>query len=533
MVRRVILIATVSAVVAAAVMTAVQATESTQRLAYSAVPGHCELLTAATLDAYLPGSMMSSQSDSPCAWTSVSGVTERQLLVTLRLFNSSDAITEAQHFFAGFGGLSNGVTIARRAVPELGDQATAVTSVTGGLPARLVVRSSNLDISVSYTEGGEGDASALITDDVAITRDILRVLAHAASAAAVAPLPTGPDYATAAANACSLVGEPTLVAHLPGATDLTQPYRRLWSPSGSRSGGCEWVTPGLTSLTLAVNVSRSPEPIIDALQNYESAVATDERNADGGTRPVRGLGDRATAVIGVKTGTSSAGTDLFVWSGNAEIELDFSTIAESSPGVPTPPNEADQRAALIAVAHNVLATLAHPGAASPPQAGSATAWPRYRLPLHSCPLVSAATLADYMPDATVDQSADSPSAPVDGMQKTACVWRTQASLLAVWIGLYSGVSGLAGAQQEFESDLLADRSPAGEMITGTSQVRGVGNLATSITESDAKSQTVILLVWSGDTVIEVDYHVGTRTDVAARVSAAKSVASDVLTHLPA
>lgn len=339
---------------------------------------------------------------------------------------------------------------------------------------------------------------------------------------------TGPDYA-AVADACSLLDETILSAYLSGAADTTQPYQPPLAPAGTQSADCEWITPRLTSLTLAVNISGSAKRTAVAKRNYESAIAADMPNAAGGKLSVPALGDCATALIDVRTGTSAVDTDLVVWSGNAEIELDFAAMPSSPSGVLAEPGDGYQPVTTLKVlAYAVLAALAHPGQAAP-----AAAWPRYGPPPHSCLLVSGTTLAGYMHDAKVDSAADSLSTPADGLQQATCQWSTNDSSLTVIFSLDGAAAGLAGAQQEFESALLSDHSKAGETVTGASPVLGLGDLATAITESDSRSRYAILLVWSGNAVIEVDYRVGAGvgTGPAAQVKFAESVVSNVLSHL--
>jgi predicted DNA-binding transcriptional regulator YafY len=535
MARSVVLIVTIATFVAAIVMAAVQALGIAPRLEYAAVPGDCELLTADTVNTYLPDSMVSSQPGGTCVWTSVGGETTHQLTVAVAFFGSSDAVAQAQRYYGQPA--TNALRQTRQPVPGLGDQAAALTNAYQGTPAQtsLLVQSGNIDLSVIYSEAGQDSTSDDTSDDVmpadiAIARDILSVLARSANAMAVPAQPAGPDYVTPTGG-CALVSGPTLARYLPGATEMTQPDPPPVSPPGSRSRDCEWVTPNLTSLTLAVNISAGPAA---ALQDYAEGIAADARNADHVTLSVSGLGNRATMLTGVKTAIDgwSADTDLLVWSGDAEVELDFGTMLSPPPGVPAPPAGTDQLTALEAAAHDVLTALALPGT----NAGPAPApWPSYRLPPHACSLVRTTTLIRYVPYWTTDGAHDAPANQGPGMQEASCRWTTQThSSLSVQISTSSGASAVARAQQEFESDLLADRGTAGERITGTRQLPGPGALATVILQAGSGSKSVILLAWSGNAVIQVNYGVSATVESASHtdlVAAASAAVQDILASL--
>ncbi len=68
-----------------------------------------------------------------------------------------------------------------------------------------------------------------------------------------------------------------------------------------------------------------------------------------GARPVTGLGEQATAIFQTVTGSPSV--DLFIWSGNAEIEVTLVGVTSGSPG------RATMLAGDVAAARDVLAGL--------------------------------------------------------------------------------------------------------------------------------------------------------------------------------
>jgi hypothetical protein len=182
---------------------------------------------------------------------------------------------------------------------------------------------------------------------------VLVVIAAVVVAAAIAlalvtgSAPPGPHYASPG-NVCRLVRSATLAKYLPGpdASPGSTSLNAVGDPIGP--GVCMWYTAS-GSLTVDVNVYPAAVGNATAAQpNFNSSVqAADHgittsagRMTVTGKRPVTGLGDQATALL-LTDYLSSQGNDeafddvnLFVWSGNAVINVEYSVPLPSAEQIP-------------------------------------------------------------------------------------------------------------------------------------------------------------------------------------------------------
>ena len=287
-----------------------------QPLAYHALPGTCRLLSASTLSRYLPGAIVSPETEpappgnpqltADCSWDSISGQHDRMLGVTVAIYGGRNGVSDAHEAFAGgdnyLAAAAGGP--GTRAVTGVGDEATADTSYAGAdtQETTLAVRSSNAVAAISYsdtaiTQSPDSHQLATLADDVAIARDVLAVLAHPGTAAAVTiSSSTGPSY-TAPPHACRLISSATLNKYLPGATaDTSSPD----TPTGGISG-CDWNTQSSSSLAVEITVDDSELGPGGAQVSYElleqTLLATGGKIS--GTQPVTGVGNQAIALYPV------------------------------------------------------------------------------------------------------------------------------------------------------------------------------------------------------------------------------------------
>jgi hypothetical protein len=188
-------------IVAAAVAAAVVLWPGSQSREYTTVPPPCTLVTAATLGRYLPGATSAPLGPSVpggCHWLSTSGRQgQRELTVVAAVFGSPSGVAEAKKDFElnARGTLQTPnheitFTVTRQSVPGLGDQAAAQILQPGknAIPPTPVivvdVRSVNAALVVTLNVDQAGSARLptgpqLLSDAVAVARDVLAVLAHA------------------------------------------------------------------------------------------------------------------------------------------------------------------------------------------------------------------------------------------------------------------------------------------------------------------------------------------------------------------
>jgi hypothetical protein len=168
---------------------------------YTTLPPPCTLVTAATLARYLPGATsapLGSSVPGGCHWLSTSGRQgQRELTVIGAVFGSPSGVADAKkdfelnaHTTLQTPNHEIAFTVTRQSVPGLGDQAAAQILQPGknAIPPTPViavdVRSANADVLVTLSVDQARSARLptgpqLLSDAVAITRDVLAVLAHA------------------------------------------------------------------------------------------------------------------------------------------------------------------------------------------------------------------------------------------------------------------------------------------------------------------------------------------------------------------
>jgi hypothetical protein len=318
---------------------------------YAGQPDPCLLITMASLARYAPGTVVDpmsvavsapgSPNTSECAWNS------GPVSVTLTLSIFPGAATARQHYSSDaqgdrqYGTGTGEPVTGSQWLPGLGEEATAIfQGQADGSGVELVVWSGNAEIQVSYTFSTSPGRTALVAGAAAMARDSLAALANPAAISAA----QGPAY-TSPRHPCALIKAPTLATYVPGATILTNnPGSDAYSPQESE---CTWGGPTAT-VDLTVSTYASAE---SAQSGSESDVKGAEQSGDGitvtGTQPVKGLGGQADAIF--ETGIGGPATDLFVWSGTAEIEVDLIESPSFS--------HAALLAAATAMAREVLADL--------------------------------------------------------------------------------------------------------------------------------------------------------------------------------
>jgi hypothetical protein len=177
-----------------------------------------------------------------------------------------------------------------------------------------------------------------------MARDILAALAGPAASFQ----PHGPLYASPS-DACALIKASTLAAYAPGAGSgsiTAQP-----TPiGGPEDFNCSWY-PDTGIVSLDVNIYTDTD---SAQGGFETDLQSEDQSpftTVRGTQPVKGLGEQATAFFETGLGNSPTVT-LYVWSGNAEVQLSY-----SQEGATTPVSRAVMLAADIAMARDVLSDL--------------------------------------------------------------------------------------------------------------------------------------------------------------------------------
>jgi hypothetical protein len=275
---------------------------------------------------------------STCSWGKV-GFTN--ILLTLNLFPD---VSSAQLQFDADTQADDQSTPGKTVtgaqwLAGLGAPAAAIFQTQNGAQVELLVLSGNAELDFTYLGPGglSPDRATLLAGGIAMARDALAALASPAASSS----PPEPAYASPN-DACSLIRTSTVATFLPGATA---------SPTSGVSVGCGWIgTNGL--LDLFVTVYPDPD---SALGAFQFDVAPGNQNLAGvtfnGERPVNGLGQQATALFQTRDG--SAYVDLYVLSGNAEIELDFSPMQSGGPQ----PSRAAMLADDVVMAREVLADL--------------------------------------------------------------------------------------------------------------------------------------------------------------------------------
>jgi hypothetical protein len=376
----------------------------------------------------------------------------------------------------------------------------------------------------------------------------------------VALLPSGQaqKYTTMPAP-CTLVSTASLTKYVQGAPGT---QRSAPSSSAHQQAACTWINvigPNLEALAVEVDIYSSSSGVTLASQHFGDAPATClacAKPVRGTTHPVTGLGDQATATFMASGSGSSAdhAIVMFIRSGNADIFLNYA-IGADGPGATLPAN-AVLLADATAMARDVLASLANPAAAktappgTPPSSPAASPTPPpgpvYANPHHPCKLVSAATLARYLPGAAVIPAPAVPSPPPGTPQASTCGWGTDNGVFTIFVTTYPPGT-MQTAQQGYDFDAQYDQhgGTLGNTKTTVNEaqpVTGIGNQAIAIfqtrsTAGLAPSQVIELLAWSGNAQLEIMLNYGGPLSAqppsrTAQRAAAAAIARDILAALP-
>ncbi len=311
----------------------------------------CTLISAATLARYAPGAILNpvpaissgSPQTSECDWDSGS----ISIAVTLRLYPGAAGARNDFDFDTG----SVGVTLTgARWIPDLGEAAAATFTIEPGSDSvDLFLWSGNAYLDVSYKNTGSGpsrlDRSAPLAGVIAMARDGLAALAQPA-ASSYSP---GPQYVSPH-DACTVIKASTLARYAPGATVEKIPGGDTGGPPDIST--CAWGSDSV-SIVLIVTIESDAD---QAQSWFQSGVQYARQNHDtakfDGMQPVHGVGAQATAIFQTVMGLPAV--DLYVWSGNAEVQVSCADV-----GFGPPLSRAGKLAADIAMARDVLAGLRH------------------------------------------------------------------------------------------------------------------------------------------------------------------------------
>jgi hypothetical protein len=517
---------------------------------FSHLPKPCTLISLATLDAYLPGATATPLSISAgvgqsgfCRWTSTSGGQTTSAFAEVVILGRSSAITSAQQFYAtavsSLGCHCRGVTATTRTVAGLGDQA-AVVFITarpdanlrtapnsGSAGTCLIVRSSNAVIILNYTAMATatgtllppGTHAAQVTFLTSMARDILAGLARPAASPApglAAPISPEPHYA-GHRDPCRLITAATLARYLPGSTvgPLGNPAASPSAPSQMSS--CGWASSTSTGILLNLNVFRDAS---SAFQQFTADTQGSGQSGAGttvtGTQVLPGLGETAFAVFQTQNGAHLA--ELFVWSGNAELQFSY-----YGPGG-RPPDRATLLTGGIAMARDALAALANPAASAYLQE------PVYASPHDPCTLIRPATVATYLPGSTASPTTD--NNPLS--QLNSCSWTGVNGSLSLFATIYPDPDSALGG---FQADLQqSQQKQSGITYDGSEPVRDLGQQATAVFETSVGSPEVNLYILAGNAEIDLDFFdapfSGPQPGRAAVLAAGIVMAREVLADLP-
>jgi hypothetical protein len=521
------------------------------RGAYTSAPRQpCAMISAAELAKVLPGAaagtpesvtVTSPVSEGQCKWSSTTGSETRTLIGQVVVFGSSSSVRLAQQLYRGtvvnFGCHCPGVTASTRPVTGVGDQATRAfvaagpeadfaSSPSADLPGTsLLVRSSNavvvLDLDATATATGASLATppsgAQVAAMVSMARGVLDALARpdSAPAAASAPLSPEPHYA-GRRDPCRLITAATLARYASGATLGLGPTPSS-AQNQARSDGCTWSSDD-TFVFLTLNTFPSAAR---AGQAYQEDAASLGRSGNGvtGTESLPGIGELGAAIF--RTQSGQAGVEMLVWSGNAELQYWYA----STSGPPRP--RAELLAGAIAMSRDSLAAL------SSPAASSYLPEPRYASPHDDCALAKPATLARYVPGATVDRL------PTTGggsavPETSGCDWTSDSTGMLLSLTIAADPDSATGSYQLDLRD--ARKGQDGTKFLGAQPVHGVGEQATAVyqTLSASNAPTVALYVLSGNASVEVsasDVGIGAPLSRAGKLAADIAMARDVLASL--
>lgn len=321
---------------------------------YAGQPDPCHMVSPATLARYVPGSSFSTTPGGPamspgatqagtCFWSSP------DFNAYMNFYTYRDAITAAQVFQQKAGGQSQATDpdTGMRWITDLGEDAMAVIHTEpGNYSADVTIWSGNAELDYTYSDRRHGaaaqpDRDRLLAGAIAMARDGLAALADPATAA----FPKGISYVSPS-HPCQLIRASTLARYAAGAAGQQQSASGV---PGNRT--CDWF-PDNGDLFLTVSVSPS---IDDAQSEYQLDLQVAHQfplTKATGSQPVKGLGTQATAIFNTDP-AGDPGVELYVWSGNAVIQMSFTGNSILGPA----PSRAVMLAADIAMARDALASL--------------------------------------------------------------------------------------------------------------------------------------------------------------------------------
>src|SRR5439155_11490947 len=129
-----------------------------------------------------------------------------------------------------------------------------------------------------------------------------------------------------------------------------------------------------------------------------------------------------------------------------------------------------QLAGMICLARGVLAGLSGP-LSGWPAAASAAAEPRYAGRRDPCKLIAPATLARYVPGATLSPIPN-PSGPTSATSASTCSWGSDDTLVLLDLDFFSDA---ASAGQNFQDDAgSSGRGAHGVTVTGMQALNDLG-----------------------------------------------------------
>jgi hypothetical protein len=361
---------------------------------YTSLPAPCALVPAAMVAGYVPGAVGAGQGPSTsgttetaaCTWSGLADGEVRILTAQVSLYGSATAITDAQNAF-------NAAIPEPRCncdydlhIPGLGDEVREKWTAQGpSLPKRSVTVSAQTSAS-AVLEARAGNADVLVSSDItpyrvgetvsirtaageitvlaAAAHEILNALAHPGAVPAAPPVVT-PQYATPA-DPCGVVRTGTLTKYLPLPLSTTS---KSLDESGFRYSFCIWgsIYSG-TQITVSAEIYKSVLGAGGAEQAFPGLAQTVGQNTKGygsdtitnATQVVTGIGNQALAIfqtsILVANGFTTYNSILVIWSGNANLLIQFN-YPQGLPGSTPPPPRAAQVSALVTVARDALAAL--------------------------------------------------------------------------------------------------------------------------------------------------------------------------------
>jgi hypothetical protein len=478
---------------------------------YASVPGQpSALIGAAELAKYMPGATGSPQSigagnsvkTATCKWSARSGGEDRTLRAQAYVYRTPSPVGVARQVYrSSLSAMEchcQGVAVSARPVTGLGDQAAEmfiaprpdanfVAAPNAVYPGTsLLVWSSNAVISLSLNTTATSTGAFLSSPPdpaqlaglVSMARDLLNVLAHPASVprSAVAPVVPEPRY-VGRRDPCRLISTATLARYVPGYVLSPQPDSS--SPGSAQLSQCGWNAGGI-SITLTLTLSSGAAGALRAFDSGAGSIGV----RVSGARWLPDLGEEATASFTIQPAGSPDVAEVFVWSGNAELDYTYTSDGSRR-------SQLDRSAPLkgvLAMARDGLAALARPALSSFPRG------PNYASSQRACTLIRASTLARY---GVAGTGTTYPGGP----QVSTCFWNSDSLSIEVSIAIDSGPDNAQGA---FQFDVQDARTNQGDVtFRAATPVRGVGEQAEAIFQTVIGSPSVDLYVRSGNAVAEI------------------------------